>query len=524
MVAAPSHPLAERLRVGLALLLALLAAATLWALQREVRGHVEALTGWTRHPVVIESLADEQLVEVEIATAALETMPGLQQPPHPSPHREGHSRVLLPRPSYLWAGLRDEVDLAHHPQDPRRRVLLDVGSLWFPVLAKLVLLALLALAWKGWQRLPWGRDEVWQAGGWTDTATTALRPGARAAAGDELREPEALRRATRIWAWVMAAGTAALAVGAWSAWDDEPVGVAATLLVVLALDLLFVHTFATVRTRRVRWDGEGFADTSLFRTRRVPWSAVASFERLNTAFEEQQQFERLSSSARKGRMRPRTTFHWLARDGAGHELLRLADGVQEQPAFAAFALRCGGKAKGAGAAAWLTRGVAATLEDPAGSPDEDAAATAFPADDARVQALQGSHASAMRWGVAVVLLPFVAAAVYATAQAVWFVSAAARAEGTVVAKSEDGLPSLTVAYMPRGAAEPLQIESDGTESYGAVPLGAKITVFYDAERPAHARLDLFLELWLWPMIFGVLALLVALPFLLALRSLSRRRR
>jgi len=511
------HGLAVRLRLGLALLAVAIALATAWSLLRELRTGFTALTAWPRHAAVVESLADEQWVELEITPAAHDAMPSLRQPQHPSPTRESHVRVLLPRPSYLWAGLRDEVDLAHDPQDPARVVLLDAGSLGVPLLAKGVLIALLGVAWRGWRRLPWGSDRLWQRGAWVDTARTAQRPGAAAAPADELREPAAVRRATRFWAVVMGMLTVALAIGGVLSWHDEPVGVAATWLVIGALDLLLVHTFVAVRTRVLRWDREGLADSDLFQTRRISWPSMGRLVRLNIAAEEQQRFERLSHAARRGRMRPRSDFRWLLHDTEGRELLRLHDGVQAQPAFAALVARIGPQAAAelqlarevAGAAVPAAHG--ARVDNAAGAPS-----------DRRLEALQRGHDDAMRWGVVIVIAPFVAAAVFSTARATWFVVAAERAAGTVVAKSEESPTSLTVAYTPRGAAGPLQIESDGTEGYGAVPIGAAITVYYDPERPSHARLDLFLELWLWPMILGGLALLVAVPFGLALRSMSRR--
>ena len=132
-------------------------------------------------------------------------------------------------------------------------------------------------------------------------------------------------------------------------------------------------------------------------------------------------------------------------------------------------------------------------------------------------------ASADRWIMiatfSVVTLPFAFGVAFMTHRTLWFKFRAARAKGTVVEKSEGQAPSLTVRYRTEDG-QVLRTSSDGSATYTRVPTGATITVLYDPARPERARLDLFLENWLRPLLLGVLGAIVsgAMLFILAMAA------
>jgi hypothetical protein len=83
-------------------------------------------------------------------------------------------------------------------------------------------------------------------------------------------------------------------------------------------------------------------------------------------------------------------------------------------------------------------------------------------------------------------------------RSLWFQYGAARTEGTIVEVSE-GTPSLTVEYRPADD-DPRRIESGGSDYYRGYARGDKLTVFYDPQDPADARIDLWLEHWILPIL------------------------
>lgn len=522
------HLAAHRLHQGLLALVALLAALTLWAWVHEVATTARALLSWPSHPARVESVpADQDWMEIEVEQALAEQLPGWVRPLDAAA-REGQVRLRLPQPPHLWAVGFDSVRLAVDPADPARVRLLDPLALGVPLLLGGVMLAALGGAWIGLRRLPWGRDQIRAQGRWQDTAGQAQRPGQRALPTQLLCEPQAHHRGTRFWAVVLTLLTAlvlasalvegvhTLAPGDWLR-RLSPV-MLLPVLALLGLDLLLLHQFITVRTRQTRFDDEGIADTSFFQTRRFPWAAVATFEKVNTSRAAQEAWDRdfrRSGNRTRGRARPTSQWSWVAKDVDGQELLKLAEELEREPAFDALRRRLQAQ----------LRPQAGPFGVPGAAGHTAAAVRPDQVDQALGEALRQHRLHGVRAGISVFALlltlsPFLFGTALSTGRTLWFLTLADRAQGTVVEKSEEGLPSLVVAYTPPGG-HTHRIESDGTEGYGAIPLGATITVYYDPAEPQHARLDLFLELWLWPMITGGLTLLVALPMLLTMGLMRR---
>ena len=501
--------------LGLALLVLVL-------LLRELR----PLVGGERAPARVAAWTGEQTMALEVHRSVLERAPGLPQPQEAGPVHEEHRLVEQPIPPYLWAGIGDPVTLAWDPAAPQRARVLDLGANGVPVAAQVALLLLLALASLGVHRLPIGRDRIRVGGCWIDTRQQALRPGTRATAEQTLREPDSQRRGLRFWVAFLTLATLAIAAGGVLAWDDAPIEVAATGVLVLVFDVLLAYTWIVARSRRVRWDDDGVADIHFFGVRRLPWAAIARFERVNVNQVEQQRYDRAPFGRNRGRMRPPSHFKWIVSEVGGSELLELPVALEESPAFQDLQRRTGGFERGPyGLAMGAAREPSGVVADEAEEDDDEVPASDRPygaalATDPHAQALQADFRRVARWGLALVLLPFALAAALSTWQTLQFVFLAERAEGRVVEKSDDGLPQLTVAYQPLQGPE-LRIHSDGHAGNADIAVGDVITVFFHVDDPTRARLDQFLELWLWPMIFGVLLLTVAVPAWLITRASSR---
>jgi Protein of unknown function (DUF3592) len=108
-------------------------------------------------------------------------------------------------------------------------------------------------------------------------------------------------------------------------------------------------------------------------------------------------------------------------------------------------------------------------------------------------------------------LPFLLGAAYTAYRSLWFQYAAQRAEGTIVEVSE-GTPELKVEFRTKDG-QVRRTETGGSDLYKGYAKGDKITVFYDPQQPARARVDLWLEHWIIPTILlvpGAIILLAAL--------------
>ncbi|HKA46103.1 MAG TPA: DUF3592 domain-containing protein [Burkholderiales bacterium] len=128
------------------------------------------------------------------------------------------------------------------------------------------------------------------------------------------------------------------------------------------------------------------------------------------------------------------------------------------------------------------------------------------------------------WVTAIVLtlaaLPFLWGAGYMTYRSLWFQHAAARAEGTIVEIS-GGAPALTVEFRTTDG-QTRRTESGGSDLNKGYAKGDKLTVFYDAQQPADARLDLWVENWLLPLITAVPGAIILLAMVLIVSTMRSR--
>lgn len=503
---APDHRGARTLQLvlGTVLVAALLVAA--WQLLRDLRQAFERLGAEPRHLAAVIGPDGRGGLELEITGETAAALPPLPEVDGAIPSDASHRRVLVPEPPFLWAGFLDEVGLVADPRTPAAVAIVDPLAQWGRPALVLVVALVPALALLGLRRLPWGSDRVWLPGGWRDTTRTPHRPGATAGAETLLRPPPTQHRSLRLFAGLLGALTVATVAGTLVYWDEGPFEAAAPLLPVAVFDLALLAAYLHVRTRRVGWDGAGVCETDFFRTRRFPWSAIASFEHLNLAADEQRRYDTMSLSRRGKRRRPSSVYAWLAKAADGTELLRLDTAYESLPAFATLREEIARRAPAA------VRAAAPVADDPfgLGFDPEEAAPAMSTAERAALDRLNARHAQGMRLGGLLMLAPFALAMLWATWSTVslrWF---GERTEGVIVEREGDTTTSVVVEYQPE-PGRTLHVRSDGSAAYAELQVGQRIAVFHAADDPGDARIDLFLELWLWPIVAGVLLAIVALP-------------
>ena len=127
--------------------------------------------------------------------------------------------------------------------------------------------------------------------------------------------------------------------------------------------------------------------------------------------------------------------------------------------------------------------------------------------------------------VAVLLMvsvPFLLGAGYMLYRSLGFVFGTERAAGQIVEIS-GGTPELTVEYTT-ASGQVRKVRSFGSDLYANYAVGDPVGVYYNADQPADARLDLFAELWMLPMILGLFGGFFFIPVLFLGGGALRRRR
>lgn len=110
-----------------------------------------------------------------------------------------------------------------------------------------------------------------------------------------------------------------------------------------------------------------------------------------------------------------------------------------------------------------------------------------------------------------IALPCLLAAGWLLGRALWDRSFAQEAVGSVVEISGE-VPALTVEF-DAGEATMRRVVSAGSDLHGNYAVGDRIRVWFDPQRPQAARLDLFIDNWLFPLMLGVFGGFFALPLL-----------
>jgi hypothetical protein len=106
-------------------------------------------------------------------------------------------------------------------------------------------------------------------------------------------------------------------------------------------------------------------------------------------------------------------------------------------------------------------------------------------------------------------VPCLLGAIYMVGRSLWFIGLADEARGRVVEVS-GGTPALSVEYRTH-AGQTRVVRTAGSDLYANYVVGDALTVYYDADEPSDARADLFVEMWLLPIVLGVMGLFLFVP-------------
>lgn len=113
------------------------------------------------------------------------------------------------------------------------------------------------------------------------------------------------------------------------------------------------------------------------------------------------------------------------------------------------------------------------------------------------------------WILLAVSLPFLLGGLYLTWRSASLISTGERAQGQVIDVSGD-TPTLTVSYRTADG-QVREVRSAGSDLYGNYQTGDAVAVYYDPAQPRRATLDLFVEMWLIPLIMTVFGVIFACP-------------
>jgi hypothetical protein len=388
------------------------------------------------------------------------------------------------------------------------------GDIWLAMLVWLALISALGKCFLLMLKAPWGKDFSWSDGRWMDTDPLAVVPGAGLPLAAPLRESMGGSKAGLIVMVVISAYALVAAIGAIDLPEDG--GALSPLQLVplfgaLALAAFVAYGCAHSFTRRVQFDDAGLCDANFFRSQRIAWSQVKEFK-----------LDDIGSGPSHG---PDGSTNlpsqaWVLKDGQGRTMLTLAQDMAPPESLLALRERIRsriglGPADGAGGFGFLDVAPvvpAASAADQADRPsgvNQALIAQALLEHHQRFEEIERKGNRGALLSMALALLLFLVPAVITTYQALWFMFSAAQTEGLVVEIPEGSLPSLVVEYRA-GAGQPLRINSDGADAYSGYKVGDKVGVFYDPQEPEDARLDFFLELWLGPIVLGILALITGL--------------
>ncbi|WAR43389.1 DUF3592 domain-containing protein [Methylomonas rapida] len=479
--------LKQFLAFGLVLLLALI----LYRVMALSYRNIEMYLSWPRQTAYISSLAHEETIELEVAQSFFESLPPRAVPESCYPHENDRTCILLPRSPYLWDDLMDEIEIVQNPQKPDELAFLSFPVLWLPVFGYAGVALICLGFWRWLRQATWGEDVTWMNGAWVPTPAAPQRVGFDEFEPVVIRETGENRKSVIFWALLLLLLTGVLLPLALQSLYDDPLQAFLLIAAVVVVAVLLFYQAGETFSRAVYQSRSGLIDSSLFCVKRVPWSAVAALELENVNAMEQTTGRRVSTQSS-------ALDRYVVRDAQGRTILCFSENMQPGNGFRALLKKLENQ----------TDKNSQANDGLHASPERFQAE--WRGDSADLQRLRRLHRQGMRWGYMIVVLPFLLLTAVLCFKALWFTYAAERAQGRVVEIKNDRLPSLVVEYRV-GQGRILRLESDGAEPYGAFKVGDSLTVFYDATNPENARPDLFLELWLLPMLMGGLTLIVLIP-------------
>jgi len=464
--------------------------------------NLEKLDYWPRRQALFIRDYGENAIEIEVATAFFNSFTQKQIPENCFAHESDRSCLLLPANPYVSFSLFEEIELLQNPEHPEQLEVLSMTGLWLPVFGYAIGMGLLIVVGRLFARSGVGEDKTWANGAWIASESAPQRIGFSRVDAEQIREPDISLKGVLFWS-TMFLGLASIAIPG-ILLNSGVDRIEAGIIVVLTVGFVASLWYSAVRsyTRIIYQDGAGFIDANLFEVKRVPWIEVASVELVNLNEQAQAWHRRRFGGGR----RPPDLNVYVVSDKQGRKILHLGQHMIPSSVFSAF----------------LTRLHTFTDQKtmPVSEADSVRLMAAWNAGLSRIaqpKSLFDKENRVLLIALFLMLAPFVLATGYLCYQSAWFVYGAERAIGKVVEIKDEALPSLVIEYRTQDAT-PLRIESDGSESYAAFEVGDTITVFYDSADPENARPDLFLELWLMPMIVGFVSGIVVLVVVLIARA------
>jgi len=487
-----------------------------------VTDNIDKLNNWTRQPAEIYSLGFDNEVVVITSSDFVETVPNQQISEHCDATDEGKTCLSVTSDSYAWLSVFDQVDVLQNPEQTDELVIASMSGFWLPIGVNGLVLLFLAAIWIWLRRYShWGEDITWHNGNWIDTATSPQRIGMGSMDAEPINESSGSRNAVTFWLALIVL-MAAFSIPSLQAAVMDDMSTVLDLLGLLGVGLLIVYTFAKTGSRTLYQDREGMVDSSVFGIKRIPWQAIKDVKLINLNQEAQQDYDRDHNFSDQ---RPQTLNVYNVVDQQGKTIIRLSETMSPTNSFHALLRRLRAQPSDMIDDEY-TEGHAAQFvhED---FPESIQNQADFEARALRMMGLSmpkrksifhPEHRSLLI-GLVLMLAPFVSLTGYLAYKSLWFQYLAERTEGTIIEIKQDGLPSLVVEYRTL-QGKTLTTHSDGSGAYEDYHVGDTLTVFYDAEDPENARLNVFLELWLGTILMGGLTSIVLLMTLLIGRGLT----
>ena len=505
MLEFPRLKIVQRVKLALLLGIAILALSSLYQAVLVTANNLQKLEQWPRQPASIISLAYEREIEVEVVSAFADTLPSKHTPEYCFSHLPDTTCLLVPSHPYAWYSPFDDVELLQNPQHPAELEVLNLSGLWLPVFGYALAMFVLTGAGKWLAGSDWGEDRTWSNGDWIPSESAPQRVGFSPIDAEATRETGISRKGIIFWS-AMCLGCAGIAIPGLML-DTATDRLEALIIITLVFSVLGLVWYSAVRaySRVIYQDRTGLIDANLFGVKRVPWAAVGNIELVNLNKDAQSQHLRRFGAGR----RPQDLNVYVVSDKQQRKILHLSQQMTPSATFEALLKRL------------------RDLADKDRQPASEAESIRFRKEwndmfsrmTAKPKSLLHRENRGLLIMLSLMLLPFLFGTIYLCYQSLWFTYAAERALGQIVEIKNDGLPSLVIEYQPVNG-EALRIESDGSESYAAIKVGDTLTVFYQADKPENARIDLFMELWLGPIVMGFITGIVLVMVLLIARAMQ----
>ncbi len=191
-------------------------------------------------------------------------------------------------------------------------------------------------------RLHWGEDVTWFAGRWVPTREVSELVGLADARYAPVVEHRDSHKGVIFWCATIGLLALVTIPGAALHYAEEPLYSASAFIGACVVLVFLAHTTLTTFSRVIRMDDAGFSDGSVFEIRRVPWGALAHFNRVNLNAAAQRDYDlNRHRAGRSSSSRPIDLWVWKLLSADGEEIVRLDDVMAPPEAFAQLRAKIG---------------------------------------------------------------------------------------------------------------------------------------------------------------------------------------